>query len=100
MSLISTDLELVSDFEPATSGVQKVGMRFTGVTVTRRCNGYRCVSDLSSIAADDPNTNSDATNLIIKGQLLIMRHLLTTSSNISSGSLTTASAPWEHTSGL
>lgn len=62
----STDLEIVSDIEPASSGTQKIGLRFqnlgipAGATITNAHITFRAIS------ADSPNTNSGTTNLTIK----------------------------------
>ena len=95
MWLNSSDIELVSDIEPATCGDQKIGLRFTAMTIPAGATITDAYLTFRAIAADSPMTNSDATNLTIKGQLIANAPTFTTTSgNISSRTVTTASASW------
>lgn len=70
MWLNSSDIELVSDFEPNTAGAQTIGLRFTAMTVPAGATITGAYLTFRAIAADPGMTNSDATNLTIKGQLV------------------------------
>ena len=95
MWLNSSDIELVSDIEPAICGNQQIGLRFTAMTIPAGATITDAYLTFRAIAADSPMTNSDATNLTIKGQLIANAPTFTTTSgNISSRTTTTASASW------
>ena len=97
--LSSSDIELVSDFDPPTAGVQKVGLRFTAMTIPGAATITNAYLNFRAIAADAPMTNSDPTTLTIKGQLIADAPTFTiTSGDISSRVLTSASASWVPTS--
>ncbi len=99
MWLNSSDIELVSDFEPNTAGVQKVGLRFTGMNIPVGATITDAYLVFRAIAADPGMTNSDVTNLTLKGQLSGNASTFTTTSgNISSRALTAASTAWTPTS--
>ncbi len=66
--LISTDLELVEDIEPITSGTQTVGMRFNGIGVPTGATITNATITFQAIAADSPNTNNNSASLTIQGQ--------------------------------
>ena len=95
MWLSSSDIELVSDFQSPTAGVQKIGLRFTAMTIPAGAIITGAALNFRAIAADAGMTNSDATSLTIRGQLATNATTFTTTSgNISSRTLTTASASW------
>ena len=85
MSLTSTDLELIHD-----TSDQKVGIRFTGVSIPQ---GATIVNASVQFAVDAVST--DATMLTIQAQASDNAPTFTsTNSNISSRTKTTASVPW------
>ncbi|MFN0162036.1 MAG: DUF4347 domain-containing protein, partial [Burkholderiales bacterium] len=95
MWLNSTDIELLSDFGAPTAGVQKVGLRFTGLAIPVGATITDAYLVFRAIAADAPMTNSDVTSLTLKGQLIgDAPTFTTTSGNISSRALTSASTAW------
>ena len=95
MHLDSSDIELVTDVEPTSYGVQQVGLRFTAVTIPAGATITDAYLTFRAVAADSPMTNSDATNLTIKGQLIAdATTFTTTSGNISSRAVTTSAASW------
>jgi hypothetical protein len=95
MWLSSSDIELVSDFQSPTAGVQKIGLRFTAMTIPVGATITGAYLNFRAIAADPGMTNGDATSLTIRGQLATNATTFTTTSgNISSRTLTTASASW------
>ena len=99
MWLVSTDIELVSDFEPNTAGVQKIGLRFTNMAIPVGATITDAYLIFRAIPADPGMTNSDPTSLTIRGELAANPSTFTTTSgNISSRALTTASASWVPTS--
>lgn len=93
MYLDSTDIELVTDFEAPTAGVQKIGLRLTAMTIPAGATITGAHLTFRALAAD-------ATNVTIRDQLIVNAPTFTsTSSNISSRTLTTAAAsrvprPW------
>ena len=98
MWLDSSDIELVSDFEPNTAGVQKVGLRFTGMNIPVGATITSAHLVFRAVPADPGMTNSDATNLTLRGQLIgDAPTFTTTSGNISSRALTSASTAWTPT---
>ena len=98
MDLASSDIELVTDNDTGggySGGTQKIGLRFTAMTIPAGATITNAYLTFRAIAADSPMTNSDATNLTIKGQLIANAPTFTTTSgNISSRTTTTASASW------
>ena len=102
IDLTSSDIELITDNDATggySGGTQKVGLRFTGITVPPGATITGAYLNFRAIAADDPNTNSSITNLTIKGQLIANAPTFTTTDyNISNRTLTTASASWVPTS--
>ena len=66
--LSSSDLELVDDIEPQTSGNQTVGIRFQNITVPKGATITNAYLTFSAVSADSPNTNNDPANLLIQGQ--------------------------------
>jgi len=95
MWLNSSDIELVSDFESPSTGVQKVGLRFTGLNIPVGATITNAYLVFRAIPADPGMTNSDVTNLTLKGQLTGNASTFTTTSgNISSRTLTSASTAW------
>jgi hypothetical protein len=85
MSLTSSDLELVYD-----GGIQKVGMRFTSITIPRNATVTRAWIQFT---ADE--SQSEATALTIRAQNADQAATFTTSSNnITDRTLTSASASW------
>jgi hypothetical protein len=61
-------MELVEDFEPTTSGTQKVGFRFNNITVPQGATITNAYLTFRAVSADSPNDNTSATNLLIKAQ--------------------------------
>ncbi|MCC7336647.1 MAG: SBBP repeat-containing protein [Pirellulaceae bacterium] len=95
MWLNSSDIELVSDFDSPTAGVQQVGLRFTGMNIPVGATITNAYLVFRAISPDSPMTNSDVTNLTLKGQLTGNASTFTTTSgNISSRALTSASTAW------
>ena len=95
MWLNSSDIELVSDFESPSAGTQKIGLRFTGMNIPVGATITNAYLVFRAVGADSPMTNSDATSLTLKGQLIGNAPTFTsTSGNISSRALTTASTAW------
>ena len=87
--------QLVSDFESPSAGTQKIGLRFTGMNIPVRATITNAYLVFRAVGADSPMTNSDATSLTLKGQLIGNAPTFTsTSGNISSRALTTASTAW------
>jgi hypothetical protein len=85
MSLNSSDLELVND-----GNNQKVGMRFTNVTVPKGATVTRAY-----IQFETDETQSETTNLLIQGQAADnAATFTTTASNISGRSRTSATVAW------
>ena len=68
MYLDSSDIELVEDFEPSTNGTQKIGLRFTNISVPADATITNAYITFRAVAPDAPNTNSGATSLTIEGQ--------------------------------
>ena len=95
MYFISSDIELVADFEPTSCGTQKIGLRFTGLTVPKNATIINAYLTFNAIPADSPNTNTGTTNLTIKAQATDNATAFTsTYYNLSSRSTTTASTAW------
>ena len=93
--LISSDLELVADIEPTSSGTQKVGMRFTGVSVPKGATITNAYIRFRAIAADSPNTNNNTANLTVRAQAADNPTAFTsTAFNITNRTPTAASVPW------
>ncbi len=59
MWLTSSDIELVSDFQSPTTGVQKVGLRFTGMNIPVGATITNAYLVFRAIPADSGMTNSD-----------------------------------------
>jgi len=68
MYFTSSDLEIVEDFEPSTSGTQTIGLRFNNILVPQGATVTNAYLTFRAISADSPNDNSSATNLVIKAQ--------------------------------
>ena len=99
MTLISTDLEMVDDIEPVSSGTQKIGMRFSNVGVPTGATIRRAYITFRAIAADAPNTNTGATNLTLRAQAADNPTTFTsTAYNISNRVTSTAYITWAPTS--
>jgi uncharacterized repeat protein (TIGR01451 family) len=92
---ISTDLEMVDDFEPVASGTQQVGMRFNTIDVPKGATITNAYITFRAVAGDSPATNTGATSLTIRGQAADNPATFTTATNnISSRPTTTASVAW------
>ena len=102
MDLTSSDIELVTDNDTGggySGGTQKVGLRFTAMTIPTGATITDAYLTFRSVAPDPPMTDTGATNLTIKGQLIANAPTFTTTvSNISSRTLTTAATSWVPTS--
>ena len=95
VDLTSSDIELVKDNEPPTMGNQIVGLRFTGMNIPAGATITSAYLTLRTVAPDAPMTNSEATSLTIKGQLIANSPTFTTTNgDISNRTLTTASTAW------
>ena len=98
MDLTSSDIELVSDNDTGggySGGTQKVGLRFASMTIPAGANITSAYLTFRAVAPDPPMTNSDATNLTIRGQLIANAPTFTTTvNNISGRTLTTAATAW------
>ena len=98
MWLNSSDIELISDREAPATGEQKVGLRFTGMNIPIGATITSAHLVFRAVAADPGATNSEATNLTLKGQLIgDASTFTTTSGDISSRALTSASTAWTPT---
>ena len=102
MDLGSSDIELTEDHDTGggySGGTQKVGLRFTAMTIPAGATITDAYLTFRAVSADSPMSNSDATNLTIKGQLIANAPTFTTTDdNISNRTLTTAAASWVPTS--
>jgi len=88
MYMNSSDLELVND--GTTYGNQKIGMRFTGITVPQ---GASITNAYLQFTCDE--TGTTATSLLIKGENVNnSAAFATTANNVSSRAQTTASVAW------
>src|SRR3972149_9910101 len=98
MDRVRSDIQLTTDNDTGggySGGTQKVGLRFTGMTIPAGATITDAYLPFRAVAADPPMTNPDATNLTIQGQLIANSPTFTTTSgNISSRTLTTAAASW------
>ncbi len=98
MWLSSSDIELVSDFQSPTAGVQTIGLRFTGLNIPVGATITNAYVVFRAVPADSGMTNSDPTSLTLKGQLIGDAPTFTaTSGDISSRALTGASTAWTPT---
>ncbi len=96
--LDSSDIELVSDFDSPSAGVQKIGLRFAGMDIPVGATINDAYLVFRAVSADPGMSNSDATSLTLKGQLIGDAPTFTsTSGNISSRTLTNASTAWAPT---
>ena len=66
--LISTDLELVDDVEPLSSGTQTIGLRFNSIAIPSGARITNAAIRFRAVAADSPNTNANTAKLVIQGQ--------------------------------
>jgi len=64
----STDLEIVEDIEPTTSGTQTIGLRFNNINIPQGSKIVNAYVQFRAISADSPNNNTDPANLLIKAQ--------------------------------
>ena len=95
MYLVSTDLEMVTDLQSPANGVQKVGMRFTGITIPKGSTITNAYLTFKSRTPDAGNNNTGTTNLTIKGHLSANSPTFSsTDFDITNRSLTTASSSW------
>jgi hypothetical protein len=98
MDLTSSDIELVTDNDTGggySGGTQKIGLRFTAMTIPSGAAITDAYLAFRAVSADPPMSNSDVTNLTIKGQLIANAPTFTsTNGNISGRTLTTAAAAW------
>ena len=93
--LNSTDLEVVADFEPSSSGTQKIGLRFTALNIPSDAIITSAYLTFGAISADSPNTNNGATNLTIKAQAADNPATFTNSAyNISNRPTTSSLVAW------
>ena len=95
MYLNSTDLEMTQDMEPAVSGTQKVGLRFTNIGVPKGATITNAYLAFRAVAPDGPNTNNGATSLTIRGQAADNPAAFTSTRwDITNRITTTASVAW------
>ena len=93
--IISSDIEMVEDFEPPSSGTQKVGMRFTGITVPQGATITNAYIRFRAIAPDSPSTNNNTANLTVRGEAADNATTFTAATNnLSNRITTTASLAW------
>lgn len=64
----SPDINLIRDDQAPSSGNQKIGLRFTGLTVPKNATITNAYLTFVAQAPVSPNTNSGATSLTIRGQ--------------------------------
>lgn len=97
MYLQSTDLELVRDDDTPSSGAQKVGLRFNGLTIPKNARVTSAHLTFTAVNADWPNTNSGNASITIRGQTADNPGTFTYSDfNISSRATTTAAVDWSN----
>jgi uncharacterized repeat protein (TIGR01451 family) len=95
MYLTSTDLELVEDLEPIAGGNQKIGLRFTSISIPKNATILSAYLDFVAVAADSPNTNTGATTIAIRAQAADNAPgFSAVTDDITSRTLTTATASW------
>ena len=96
ISLNSSDLELVRDVQSSNQyGTQTVGVRFNNLNIPKGATITRAFLTFRAISADSPMDNTSATSLTIKAEASDNAGTFTsTANNISSRSLTSASATW------
>lgn len=98
MYLVSTDLEMVTDIEPLSSGTQKIGLRFTGLNIPQGATITNAYITFRAVAPDSPNNNSGTTSLTIRANDVSNATTFTsTAYNISNRALTAASVSWSPT---
>jgi len=68
MYFTSSDIELVEDIQPPTSGTQTVGLRFNGINVPQGATITNAYLTFRAVSADSPNNNTGPTNLVIQAQ--------------------------------
>jgi len=91
----STTIELIRDDWSPSSGNQKIGLRFTGMTIP--ANALITSAFLTFVAKTpvSPNVNTGTTNLTLRGEATDNSgEFTTTFYNVSNRSTTSASASW------
>lgn len=91
----SPTIELIRDDLSPSSGNQKIGLRFTGMTIPK--NAFITSAYLTFVARApiSPNTNSGTTNLTLRGEAADNSGAFTTAFyNVSGRATTGASATW------
>ena len=98
MDLTSSDIELNEDHDTSggySTGTQKVGLRFTGITIPQGAIITTAYLTFRAVAADPPMTNTQTTNVTIRGHLTANSTTFTsTNSNISNRTLSSAIVTW------
>jgi hypothetical protein len=91
----ATTLELVTDHTTPSSGEQKIGLRFTGITIPKNATITNAYLTFTATGAFLPNTNTGTTNLTIKGQAADSPLTFSnTYYDVSNRTTTAASAAW------
>ncbi len=91
----SPRIELTRDDQDPSSGNQTVGLRFTGLTIPKNAIITGAFLTFRGINPVAPNTNSETTNLTIKGEAADNPGTFTTTAfNVSGRTKTTASVSW------
>ena len=97
MYLQSSDLEIVRDDQSPSTGAQKVGLRFNGLSIPAGARITTAYLSFTATNPDWPNTNSGAASATIRGQSADNPGTFTYSDfNVSSRSTTSASVSWSN----
>jgi len=97
--LTSSDLEFVRDDQSPAPGLQKLGLRFTGLNIPKGATVTNAYITFKAVGADSPNTNTGVTNLTIRAHANDNSATFsTTSYDISNRSTTSASISWSSVS--
>jgi uncharacterized protein YjdB len=91
----STTIELIRDDQSPSSGNQKIGLRFTGLTIPKNAVITNAFITFVARSPVSPNTNNGSTSLTIRGEAADNAGSFTTTNyNVSNRSTTAASASW------
>jgi hypothetical protein len=90
-----TELQLIRDDISPSSGNQKIGLRFTSLTVPKNATITNAYLTFVGKTPVSPNTNTGTTNLTIRGQATDNAGAFTTTNyDVSNRTTTTASSAW------
>ncbi len=93
--LTSSDLELTQDLQAPSSGIQKIGVRFTGLTIPRGAVIQNAYLTFRAQAPDAPNDNTSVTTLAIAAQAIDNAPTFTSAIySITNRTLTNAQTAW------